>query len=154
TFGGGIYSMRLGPERLAKLRRLSQQQQATLYMTLLGGFAALLGRYSGQDDIAGGSPIANPQEAQLEQLIGLFVNYLVMRVKLEGDESFSRLLGEVRRTTLEAYQHQDIPFERLVDELGVERSLNTTPVFQVMFTLQRREKEVQRLKGLEVEPLV
>src|SRR5262249_37223354 len=128
--------------------------QASLYMTLLSGFAVLMSRYSGQDDIVVGSPIANRQEAQLEKLIGFFVNSLVMRVRLKAGESFSELLGEVRRATLEAYQHQDIPFERLVEELGVERSLNTTPVFQVSFAVQNAPMGMRQLKGLEIEPLM
>src|SRR5262249_57953053 len=115
--------------------RLSQSNQATLYMTLLAGFGVLMSRYSGQDDIVVGAPIANRQEAQLEELIGFFVNMLVMRVRVERERSFSELLGEVRRMALEAYQHQDVPFERLVEELSPPRSLNTTPLFQVSFAL-------------------
>src|SRR5262249_43550961 len=147
TFAARSHCIKLDAERLTELKRLGQEHQASLYMTLLSGFAVLLGRYSGQDDITVGSPIANRQEAQLEDLIGFFVNSLVMRVRLNGEESFSELLTEVRRTTLEAYQHQDIPFERLVEELQPERSLNTTPIFQVMFALQNAPMGVEKLKG-------
>src|SRR4030095_610507 len=118
------------------LKKLSQSHQATLYMSLLAGFGALLSRYSGQDDIVVGTPIANRQEAQLEEMIGFFVNTLVMRVRVDAEKSFGELLGEVRRVALEAYQHQDAPFERVVEELSPERSLNTTPIFQALFALQ------------------
>src|SRR5262249_21835927 len=148
-----MYGIRLNAERLAELKQISQEHQATLYMTLLSGFAVLMSRYSGQDDIVVGSPIANRQEAQIEDLIGFFVNSLVMRVRVNEAASFNELLAEVRRTTLEAYQHQDIPFERLVEELGVERSLNTTPVFQVSFAVQNAPMGAHQLKGLEIEPV-
>src|SRR5260370_28184345 len=105
-------------EQTAKLKRLSQTHQATLYMTMLAAFGVLLSRYSGQDDIVVGSPIANRQEAQLEEMIGFFVNTLVMRGKVQAGMSFRELLREVRRTALEAYQHHEIPFERLVEELS------------------------------------
>ena len=104
-------------------------------MTLLAAFAVLLERHSGQQDIVVGSPIANRQDAQLEHLIGFFVNTLVMRLRVDPHRSFSELLGIVRAVTLEAYQHQNLPFERLVEELSLPRSLNTTPVYQVMFAL-------------------
>ena len=122
-------------------------------MTLLAAFGALLERYSGQDDIVVGSPIANRQEAQLEQLIGFFVNSLVMRVRVKREESFAELLEAVRTTTLDAYQHQDIPFERLVEELSPERRLNVTPVFQVVFALQNAPAGPQQVQGLEIGPV-
>src|SRR6478672_2780412 len=122
-------------------------------MTLLAVFGMLLSRYSGQDDIVVGSPIANRQEEQLEALIGFFVNSLVMRVRLRREMSFGELLSEVRQTALAAYEHQDVPFERLVEELSPERSLNTTPLFQVMFALQNAPLDKQQLKHLEVNPI-
>jgi hypothetical protein len=133
TFVAEACSVRLGGEQAAGLKRLSHSNQATLYMTLLAGFGVLMSRYSGQDDIVVGTPIANRQEARLAELIGFFVNTLVMRVRVERERSFSELLREVRRMALEAYQHQDVPFERLVEELAPPRSLNTTPLFQVVF---------------------
>src|SRR5262245_38545330 len=123
-------------------------------MALLAAFGALLGRYSGQDDIVVGSPIANRQEALLEELIGFFVNSLVMRMKARPEMRFEELLGEVRRTALEAYQHQDVPFERLVEELSPQRSLNTTPLFQVLFALQNAPRMTKQAKGMELEPIV
>src|SRR5262249_26340323 len=145
--------VRLSGEQTAGLKRLSQANQATLYMTLLAGFGVLMSRYSGQDDIVVGSPIANRQEAQLEGVIGVFVNTLGMRVKGERERSFGELLGEVRRVALEAYQHQDVPFERLVEELSPPRSLNTTPLFQVNFALQNAPRVERRMEGLEIEPV-
>jgi non-ribosomal peptide synthetase component F len=153
TYEAEMYEVTLSAERVAGLKRVSRENQATLYMTLLAGFGVLLSRYIGQDDIVVGSPIANRQEAQLEEMIGFFVNTLVMRVRVKGGISFRELLREVRRTALGAYQHQDIPFERFVEELSPERSLNRTPVFQVMFALQNAPMDAQRLRGLEVEPV-
>ncbi len=153
TYAADVCSATLPAERVAALHQLSQTSQATLYMTLLSVFAVLLQRYSGQDDIVVGSPIANRQEAQLEKLIGFFVNSLVMRARVNPEASFSELLASVRNTALEAYQHQDVPFERLVEQLSPERSLNRTPIFQVVFAVQNAPMGVQRLKGLEIERL-
>jgi amino acid adenylation domain-containing protein len=153
TFTAELLRMNLPSESLTALKRLSQNNQATLYMTLLGAFSVLLQRYSGQHDIVVGSPIANRLDVQLEQLIGFFVNSLVMRVRVKTDESFDQLVQAVRSTTLEAYAHQDFPFERLVEKLSPRRSLNVSPIFQVMFALQNAPIGAQQLKGLEVEPL-
>jgi len=153
TFVADVCHVSLPKELATALKQLSQTNRATLYMTLLAGFEVLLSRYSGQDDIVVGSPIANRQEAQLEEMIGFFVNTLVMRVRVKAEMSFRELLEEVRGTALEAYQYQDVPFERLVEELSPERSLNRTPVFQVTFALQNAPWEPQRLKGLEAEPV-
>jgi amino acid adenylation domain-containing protein len=153
TFGADVCAMRLSASQLERLKRFSQGQGATLYMGLLSAFGLLLARYSGQEDIVIGSPIANRQEAQLEVLIGFFVNSLAMRLRVQPGQNFRELLGAVRATTLEAYLHQDIPFERLVEELAPERSLSRTPVFQVVFTLQNAPAGPQRVKGLEVGPV-
>ena len=151
TFAAEVCHVSVPAQLTAALKGVSRQNQATLYMTLLSAFALLLSRYSGQEDIVVGSPIANRQEAQLEELIGFFVNSLVLRMKVRPQSSFAELLREVRQTALEAYRHQDIPFERLVEELSPERSLNTTPIFQVVFALQNAPWVSQELKGLEVE---
>ncbi len=125
------------PEHLTQqLERFSRTHNATLFMTLLAGFQLLLHRYTGQTDIAVGTPIANRTHAQTEGLIGFFVNTLVLRTDLSGDPDFQQLVGRVRRVALDAYTHQELPFERLVDELHPERSLSTSPLFQVMFVLQ------------------
>jgi amino acid adenylation domain-containing protein len=151
TYAADVAEAIFSAEKLAALKQLAQANQATLYMALLSAFAILLNRYSRQDDIVVGSPIANRQEAQLEDLVGFFVNSLVIRVQVNPETSFSELLATVRSTALEAYQHQDVPFERLVEVLSPQRSLNTTPIFQVVFALQNAPMGLQQLPGLEVE---
>ena len=105
-----------------------------MFMMLLAGFAVLLGRYCGTEDVVVGTPVANRNRAETEGLIGFFVNTLVLRADLSGDPSFTGLLGRVRRMALEAYAHQDLPFEQLVDELVTERDRSRTPLFQVFFS--------------------
>jgi amino acid adenylation domain-containing protein/FkbM family methyltransferase len=153
TYAAGVCDEILAPEVAVALRRLGQDNQATLYMTLLAAYGVVLQRYSGQDDLVVGSPIANRQDAQLEPLIGFFVNALVMRVRVNPEGSFRELLSAVRSTTLEAYLHQDIPFERLVEELSPERRLNAPPIFQVAFALQNAPLGPQQLQGLEIGPV-
>ena len=120
----------------AGLRALARREGATLFMTALAGWQALLGRWSGQDDVVVGTPIAGRTRAELEGLIGFFVNMLPLRADLGGGATCRELLGRVREGALGAYARQELPFERLVDELGVERSLTHAPVFQVTFALQ------------------
>ncbi|MFN6461434.1 MAG: non-ribosomal peptide synthetase [Nostoc sp. DedVER02] len=119
-----------------ELKDFSRQQGVTLFMTLLTAFKTLLYRYTGQTDILVGSPIANRNRAETESLIGFFVNVLVLRTDLSGDLSFLELLARVKSTALEAYVHQDLPFEKLVEELQPNRDLSYNPLFQVMFVLQ------------------
>ncbi|PON18485.1 hypothetical protein C2W62_07730 [Candidatus Entotheonella serta] len=139
--------------RLA-LVELSHAHQASLFMTLLAGFALLLQRYSGQDDVVIGSAIANRQDTALESLIGFFVNSLALRVQPDAHASFTDLLAQVRATTLSAYQHQDVPFEQVVDALSPERSLSYSPLFQVVFALQNAPMEPLQLTELTQEPLM
>ncbi|MEO7028527.1 MAG: HAD-IIIC family phosphatase, partial [Acidobacteriaceae bacterium] len=136
-----------------KLTALSQGEGVTLFMTLLAAFQLLLGRYSGQDDIVVGSPIAGRNVAEVEQLIGFFVNTLALRTDLSGDPSFRELLQRVRGVALNAYAHQDIPFERLVEELQPERSLSYQPIFQVVFALQNAPQRSLELAELHLERL-
>jgi amino acid adenylation domain-containing protein len=153
TYSADVCDAKLPSAPAAVLKQVAHEHHSTLYMTLLSAFAVLLHRYSGQDDIVVGSPIANRQEAQLEQMIGFFVNSLVMRVRLNPELTFGKLLAHVRGTALEAYQHQDVPFERLVEDLSPERSLNKTPIFQAVFAVQNAPMGAQQLKGLQVEPI-
>ncbi|HEX7238853.1 MAG TPA: condensation domain-containing protein, partial [Longimicrobiaceae bacterium] len=143
----------LSPGVSRGLRELSQRQGATLFMTVLAGWQALLGRYAGQDDVLVGTPVAGRSRRETEGVIGFFVNLLVLRTELGGDPAWDELLARVRETSLGAYDHQDLPFERLVEELGAERSLTHSPVFQVTFALHRAGTEGQLSLGtVELEP--
>ncbi|HEV7516535.1 MAG TPA: amino acid adenylation domain-containing protein, partial [Thermoanaerobaculia bacterium] len=135
------------------LRRLSRERGATLFMTLLASWTVLLSRYSGQGDVAVGSPIAGRNHAKTEDLIGFFVNTLVLRTDLSGIGSVVELLAAVREGALEAYAHQDLPFERLVEELQPERDLSRTALFQVLFNLQNAPAPRLRMPGLQASPL-
>ncbi len=126
------------PETIANaLKQLSNQEGTTLFMTLLAAFQVLLARYTGQEDVIVGSPIANRNHFETEKLIGFFVNALVLRTDLSGDPTFRELLDRVREVTLDAYDHQDLPFEKLVEELQPERDLSHTPLFQVVFVFEK-----------------
>jgi amino acid adenylation domain-containing protein len=133
------------------LHTLSQQEHATLFMTVLAAFQVLLARYAGQDDIAVGSPIANRTRTELEDLIGFFANTLVLRADLAGHPSFQTVLQRVRETLLDAYAHQDLPFEHLVEELRIPRDLSRNPLFQVMFVFQNTPPLTLQLPGLTAE---
>ena len=137
---------------LAKLKALSRQEGATLYMVLLAVFAALLGRYTRQEDVVVGSPIANRNRTEMEPLIGLFVNTLVLRTDLSGAPSFRDLLRRVRDVTLDAYAHQDVPFEKLVQELQPERDMSRNPLVQVQFQLQNLPARISRMGDVAMSP--
>jgi amino acid adenylation domain-containing protein len=130
------------------LERFARQQDATLFMVLLAAIQTLLGRYAGQDDIVVGSPIANRTRAEIEPMIGFFVNSLILRGDLAGDPAFGELVARSRRAALEAYSHQDLPFERLVEELRPERRLSHNPLFQVMFAVQNAPRRAIELPGV------
>lgn len=136
TFRGATYVFKIPLDLTQALNRLSQQEGVTLFMTLLAAFQVLLHRYTNQTDILVGSPIANRNHYALENLIGFFINTLVLRSDLTGNPPFSALLKQVKKITLGAYAHQDLPFEKLLDELNLERDLSRTPLFEVMFVLQ------------------
>ncbi len=136
TFNGAYYKFSIPVDLSLKLKELALQEGVTLFMFLLAAFEVLLHRYSGQEDIRIGSPIANRKIAELEGLIGLFVNTLVMRGDFSGDPTFLEFLKRIRAMALGAYAHQDLPLESLLDELNVVRDLSRTPLYQVMFTLQ------------------
>jgi len=133
SFRGAVQPLTLPARLTAALRALGRAEGATLFMTLLAGFQALLARYSGQEDIVVGTYIAGRNRAELEPLIGFFVNSLVLRSDLGGNASFRQLLARVREVALAAYAHQDLPFEMLVEDLQPERDPSRNPLFQVMF---------------------
>ncbi len=137
-----------------RVREAAGGSGASLFMTLLSVFQLLLSKYSGQEDIAVGTPIAGRNRAEIEDMIGFFVNTLVMRTDLSGDPTFTELLDRVKDTALGAYDHQDLPFERLVEELAPDRDLSRNPLFQTMLVLQNtRDSKGWELSGLTVEPL-
>jgi aspartate racemase len=136
-----------------RLLRFSRQEGATLFMVLLAGLQTLLHRYSGQTDIAVGSPIAGRNRTEIEGLIGFFVNTLVLRIDLSNDPTVRELLARVREVALGAYTHQDLPFEKLVEVLHPERNMNQSPMFQVMFALQDSYEADMELPGLRVSPV-
>ncbi|AGC43389.1 non-ribosomal peptide synthetase [Myxococcus stipitatus DSM 14675] len=153
TFRGATLPVRVPQELSASVKALAQQSGATPFMVLLAGFQALLSRYSGQDDVCVGSPIAGRTSAETEGLIGFFVNTLVLRARVESNTSFRELLAQVRSTTLGAYEHQDVPFEKLVEALQPQRDLSRNPFFQVMFSLQNEPVQAFTLPGLSLQPV-
>lgn len=150
----GATECRLFPEKLLReLKALSQREGATLFMTLLASFQVMLARYSGQDDITVGTPIAGRSWQDVEPLIGDFVNMLAMRTDLSGDPSFRELLSGVKKTALDAYEHQNLPFEKLVEDLEHGRDLSRAPIFQTIFILETSPPPPPPLQGLNVEIL-
>ncbi len=153
SFRGNSLTCHFPRELMQALNAMSRREGVTLYMTLMAAFNTLLHRYTGQDDIAVGAPIANRNRIETEWLTGFFVNTLVMRNDLAGDPTFRELLNRTRETALGAYAHQDMPFERLVEELQPDRSLNRQPLFQVMFVLQNAPMRPLELPGLTIESM-
>jgi len=154
TYRGKTQSVELSETLTHGIKTLSHKNNVTLFMTLLAAFQCLLHRYTGQNDIAVGSPIANRTRHEIESSIGFFVNTVVMRSDLSGDPTFPELLRRVRDVALGAYAHQDLPFEKLVEELQPERDLSRTPFFQVFFNMLGFESVDFHLKALEVRRLV
>jgi amino acid adenylation domain-containing protein len=135
SYRGAREPIEIPDDLTEKLKALSRHEEVTLFMLLLAAFKTLLHRYTGEDDIVIGAPIANRSRAELEPLIGFFVNTIVMRTNVSGNPSFREILVRVRQTALDAYAHQDVPFERLVEELHPDRDLSRNPLFQVCFQL-------------------
>src|SRR6202140_713088 len=138
---------------LAVLREFAQAEGSTLFMVSLAAFQALLWRYTNQSSILVGTPTAARSQIEIENLIGFFVNTLVFRADFTANLTFRDLVRQVRAYALEAYSHQDVPFEKLVEELVPQRSMNTSPLFQVMFTFQNIPKQIFEISGLEMEEL-
>jgi amino acid adenylation domain-containing protein len=153
TYRGAKQSLLLPKTLMEALQALSRREGVTLFMTLLAAFQTLLHRYTGQDDLLVGSPIAGRTRIELEGLIGFFVNTLVLRTDMSGNPTFRELLGRVREVALGAYAHQDLPFEKLVEELQPARDLSHSPLFQVMFILQNVPRAALELAGLTLTPV-
>lgn len=150
---GATEPLALAPDVAQALTSLCREQGVTAYMALLAAFGAYLGRVSGQDDVVIGSPFAGRRIAETEPLIGFFVNSLPLRIDLGGEPTFLELLQRVRRQVLDAHEHQDVPFEKLVEVLKPERVLGTSPLFQVMLAYQQTHTAKMALPGLEVTPV-
>ena len=153
SFRGDGQVFRLNQDLTQRLKRLSQESGATLFMTLLAAFFVLISRYSGQLDVLVGSPIANRNSSAIEKLMGFFANTLALRGDMSGNPSFLDLLERVKQTTLSAYAHQDLPFEMLVEKLQLNRDLSHNPLIQVMFSLQNTPQSEASLSGLKMESL-
>jgi amino acid adenylation domain-containing protein len=142
NYRGDYVPLVLTPEVSGRMRALAKDQNATLFMVSLAALYVLLARYTGQRDLCIGTPIANRNHAGIEALVGFFVNTLALRVRMDEASSFEDFLRIVQRTSLEAYEHQDLPFELLVDHLNIERDTSRNPLFQIMFVLQNVPKNV------------
>ena len=153
TFRGGIEGFQIEASLTSALKQISQESKSTLFMTLLAAFVVLMSRYSGQKDLVIGSPIANRNRKEIEELIGFFVNILPLRFDLSRELTFADLLAQVRQVTQNAYDHQDLPFEILVEQLQPERKLNRNPLVQVVFVLQNAPSSGWDLPGLRVEKM-
>ncbi|MGE0127962.1 MAG: amino acid adenylation domain-containing protein [Blastocatellales bacterium] len=153
TYRGAALPIRIPAELSARLKDLSRREGVTLFMTLLAAFQTLLHRYSGQDDILVGSPIAGRTRAEVEGLIGFFVNTLVLRGDFSDDPTFREMLRRVRQTTLDAYSHQELPFDQLVEALQPQRALSHAPLFQVMFVLQNTPRQALQAPGLSLSAM-
>src|SRR5262249_19886362 len=153
SYRGGRERVEIGRPASEGLRRLSQREGATLFMALMAAFKVVLMRHSGEADVSVGTVIANRTRREVEGLIGFFVNTLVMRTDLAGNPSFRELIKRERAVALGAYGHQEVPFEKLVEEINPDRALSRSPLFQVMMTLQNTRQEELEIKGLKVSVL-
>ncbi|MBA4495176.1 AMP-binding protein [Paenactinomyces guangxiensis] len=150
TFNGAIHTVKISLDLTERLQELSAREGSTLFMTLLAAYNTLLYRYTQQEDILVGTAIANRNHPELEKLIGFFVNTLVMRTDLSGNPSFRELLKRVRKMALQAYAHQDLPFEKLVEELCPDRDASHSPLFKVMFSLHNTPQHKWELPNLTI----
>ncbi|MFI2209289.1 amino acid adenylation domain-containing protein [Streptomyces sp. NPDC020141] len=152
-YRGASEPVRVDARTTARLKALAKAEDATLFMVLLSAVGALLARYTGQHDVLVGTPVANRTQPQTEHLIGCFINTLVLRADLTGDPTFREALGRARRASLAAYAHQELPFERLVDELAPERDTGRHPLFQVMLALQNSPPAELEFDGFRLAPV-
>jgi amino acid adenylation domain-containing protein len=148
SYRGAKERVKIEEEVARKIYKISREQNATLFMVLLAAWQAMLWKYSGQEDVVVGTPIANRNRVEIEEIIGFFVNTLVIRTNLGGDPSFEELIKRVKEICLGAYAHQDLPFEKMVEELEPERDLGRNPLFQVMFAVQNRSAADLQMPGL------
>jgi len=158
TYHGKTHTIRLDGACQAQLHKLARKIGGTVFMPLFGAFALLLKSYSAQNDLVIATPIANRNRSEVEDLIGFFANTLPLRIELEGCTTFSDILGRVQQETLRAYEHQDIPFEKIVDSLNITRDLSRSPLAQVVFVLQNAPRHASgsttaELEGLQMEPI-
>ncbi|MGB8507611.1 MAG: condensation domain-containing protein, partial [Pyrinomonadaceae bacterium] len=152
TFNGALHAFALESDLTGALKKLARAEGATPFMVLLTAFKVLLHRYTGQTDISVGSPVAGRHQLETEPLIGCFVNTLVLRTSLVGDPSFQEILARVRQTSLDAFAHAELPYERLIEELQPQRGLSRNPLFQVMLVLRPSPPTGFGLAGLDVTP--
>lgn len=153
NYHGEQINYKLSLEMKERLKRLAADTDSTLYMVMLSAYSILLSKHSGQEDLVVGSPIAGRQNSDAEKVVGMFVNTLAMRNKPEGNKTFKEFLKEVKANALLAYEHQDYPFEELVDELNVGRDMSRNPLFDTMFVLQNMEKNQLHLEGISATPI-
>ncbi|MFM5993105.1 MAG: amino acid adenylation domain-containing protein [Dolichospermum sp.] len=154
SFSGGIWEFSINSNLSQKIRTLTQQSDATLFMTMLAAFVILLYRYSGQDDILIGSPMAGRNRQEIQSLIGYFVNTVVLRTKLTGNPNFREILNQVRQVATDAHNYQDIPYNQVVEALNPQRNLSYNPVFQILFDLQHSLTDKLQLPGLTLQPFL
>ncbi|MDP9841725.1 non-ribosomal peptide synthetase [Streptosporangium lutulentum] len=152
-FTGRLLTRELSPELTQALERTSRQEHCSLFMTLLAAYVTLLHRHSGESSLVVGTPIANRNNLEIEELIGFFVNTLALRFDVDARHTFRDLLKQVRKVAIGGFAHQDLPFEKLVEELRPERRVSQAPLFQVMFVLQNAPKQPFELPGLEISPV-
>ena len=153
TFNGDRIQFEIKDNVAARIKKICVENNVTPFMFLLTAFGTLLYRYTGQNDILIGTPIANRNKKELEKIIGYFANTIVMRADLRNNPAFSEALQKIKNNALQAFQHSEIPFEKLVDEIQPERELSYTPLFQVMFVLQNNDVQAAPLSGLVIEPV-
>jgi non-ribosomal peptide synthetase component F len=152
TFAGACEMLHISADTLKAIKDLGRQEGATLFMTLIAVFQAMLSKYSGEEQIVVGTDLANRTMPETEQMIGFFINLLAVRTDLSGNPTFLELVHRVRERLLEAYAHQEVPFPKVVQEIQPERSTTHNPIVQALFVMQNAPRTKRELAGLKVEP--